>query len=346
MRVPQLQKSIQYIRGHIKDAHDNAYVLALAANALAAWDATDDSTLEVLQKLDKLKKDVPRWQAVSFPAAGQSLTYATGDSVTVETTALATLAMIKSGQFPNSVNKALTYLIKSKAPDGTWGSTSATILSLKALVASTGAPSQVGKAAFKVLVNGREAARGEVTPANADVLQVFELKDQIKTGANDVAIVVNGKTGLMCQVVGRYYEPWRRPAVAEKPVLDVTVDYDRTSLSTADLLRAKATLKYHGRAPTYMVIVDLGIPPGFTADPGDFAEMVGQKKIQKFSLTARQAILYLGDVRPGDVRTFEYGLKPKYPIRAKTPATVAYEYYTPAHRATAPPVELRVSEKK
>jgi hypothetical protein len=39
-------------------------------------------------------------------------------------------------------------------------------------------------------------------------------------------------------------------------------------------------------------------------------------------------------------------LKPKYPLRAKTPATVAYEYYTPANRATAQPVELVVEDKK
>ncbi len=41
----KLEKSIEYIRAHLDDARDNAYILALAANALAAWDAKDDSTL-------------------------------------------------------------------------------------------------------------------------------------------------------------------------------------------------------------------------------------------------------------------------------------------------------------
>ena len=96
---------------------------------------------------------------------------------------------------------------------------------------------------------------------------------------------------------------------------------------------------------TFNVIVDLGIPPGFNVDPGEFAEMVGAKKVEKFSVTARQVTLYLGDVKPGDVRTFEYSLKPKYPIKAKTPSAVAYEYYTPANRAASKPVELTVVEK-
>jgi hypothetical protein len=95
-----------------------------------------------------------------------------------------------------------------------------------------------------------------------------------------------------------------------------------------------------------MVLVDLGIPPGFTVDAGDFAELVGAKKVQKFSVTARQVTLYLGDVTPGSTQVFEYTLKPKYPIKAKTPPAVAWEYYTPANRAAAAPVELTVEEAK
>src|SRR5216683_4350687 len=349
-----LKKSIAYIRQHIDDAKDNAYILALAANALAAFDAKDDSTHEVLRRLEKLRKEVPEWKAVNFPVpGGQSLSYAHGDSVTVETTALAALAMMKSGQFTNSVNKALTYIVKSKDPNGTWGSTQATILSLKALVAGLSGSKQQGPASFQILVNGKKTAQGEVTDENSDVMQVFDLTSArgadatpLAVGRNDVQIQVQGETNLMYQIVGRYFEPWKKPLVEKKPILDVAVAYDRTSLSTADLLRAKATLKYQGDIPTYMVIVDLGIPPGFTADPGDFAEMVGKKQIQKFTMTSRQVTLYIGDVKPGDTLAFEYGLKPKYPIKAKTPATVAYEYYTPANRATAAPAVLTVVEKK
>jgi hypothetical protein len=353
LKAPELKKSIEYIRQHLDDAKDNAYILALAANALASWDAKDDSTHDALRRLEKLHKEMPEWKAINFPVAGgQSLSYARGDSVTIETTALGALAMMKSGQFTNSVNKALTYIVKSKDPNGTWGSTQATILSLKALVAGLSGSKQQGKATFQILVNGKKTAQGEVTEENSDVMQVFDLSDtpvanaaRLANGRHDVDIQVDGETNMMYQLVGRYFEPWKKPLADKKSILDVTVAYDRTSLSTADLLRAKATLKYQGEAPTYMVIVDLGIPPGFTADPGDFAEMAGKKQIQKFTMTPRQVTLYIGDVKPGDTMTFEYGLKPKYPIKAKAPATVAYEYYTPANRATADPAELTVVEK-
>jgi hypothetical protein len=341
-----LKPSVDYIRTNVKDAGDNAYMLALAANALAAYDVKDDSTLTVLQRLEKLRKDLPDWRACVYPTQGQSLSYAHGDSVNVETTALAVLAMVRTGQFTNSVNKSLTYLVKAKG-NGTWGSTQATILALKALVAGMTGSAQKGTTPFTVLVNGKEAARGSVTEENADVLQAFDLKRFVQPGENQVKIEVQGETSLMYQIVGRHYEPWKKVVQpSEKQGFDVRVDYDRTRLSTSDVLRAKATLTYHGRLPANMVMIDLGIAPGFTVDTGDFAEMVAKKEVNRFSVTSRQVILYLSDLRPGETRTFEYALRARFPLRAKAPAAVAWEYYTPDNRAESRPVELTVVEKK
>src|SRR3954471_23752110 len=46
----RLKKAIDFIREQAPRA-ENAYILALSANALASWDATDDSTHEVLKRL-------------------------------------------------------------------------------------------------------------------------------------------------------------------------------------------------------------------------------------------------------------------------------------------------------
>jgi hypothetical protein len=248
----KLKKSIEFIRDNVQKA-DNSYILALAANALAACDPKDDDThaalVKLLKKLDEKKHEVTEWKAISFPAGGQSLSYAHGDSLTVETTALAVLAMLKNGQFATDCNKALIYLVKSKDPNGTWGSTQATILALKALVASTGGTKQKDTVDFVIKVNGKEAATGQVTEKNADVLQLFDLKEHLKQGANSVTLEVKGETNLMYQIVGRHFEPYQK-AEPEKPKFDVVVDYDRTELSTTDTLKAKATVKYNGTTPT------------------------------------------------------------------------------------------------
>jgi hypothetical protein len=342
----QLQVSVDYIRNNLADAGDNGYILALAANALAAFDPRDDSTLQLCQKLDKLRIEEKQLKVQFFPPRGTSLNYGRGDSVSVETTALAALAMIKTGGFNASVNQSLSYLVKTKQASGTWGTTQATILALKALLSGMGGNDMKDDVFFTIKVNGEVAVRGKVGKADAEIMQTFDLKAFKQTGVNKVDIEVNGETNLMYQVVSRHFEAWQKQAEPEQPAIDVKVEYDRTKLSTKDMLKAKATLKYNGKLPTYMVMLDLGIAPGFTVDPGDFAEMVGKNKIKKFELTARQVIIYLGDVRPGDELTFEYVLRPRYPLRARTPATTAYEYNTPGVRSVANPVELVVEDKK
>jgi hypothetical protein len=341
----QLKPAVDYIRANVKDAGDNAYILALAANALAAYDAKDDSTLSVVIKLEKQRKELPEWRAAVYPTQRQSISYAHGDSVNVETTALAVLAMVKTGQFTNSVNQALTYLVKAKG-NGTWGSTQATILALKALVAGAEGSRHKGTTPFTILVNGKEAARGSVTQENADVLQAFDLKRFVQPGANEVKIEVEGQTSLMYQIVGRHFEHYKKETPTVKQGFDIRVDYDRTKLATSDLLRATATLKYNGELPANMVMLDLGIAPGFNVDPGDFAEMVAKKTVNKFSVTSRQVILYLSDLRPGETRQFTYTLRARFPLRAKAPAATAWEYYTPSNRAESTPVELTVVEGK
>jgi hypothetical protein len=68
--------------------------------------------------------------------------------------------------------------------------------------------------------------------------------------------------------------------------------------------------------------------------------------VQKLSVAAPQVTPYLGDVRPGSAQAFDYTLRPKYPVKAKAPAAVAYEYCTPASPAASRPVRLAVEEKK
>jgi hypothetical protein len=147
-------------------------------------------------------------------------------------------------------------------------------------------------------------------------------------------------------VVGRHFQPWPKGARARKPSLEIAVAYDRTRLSTAEVLKAKATLKYHETAPTYQVIVELPIPPGFTAETGDLAKIVKREAVEKVTQTGQWVTVYLGQVKAGSVQTFSYRLRPKVPLKVKAPAAVAYEYYTPANRATSRSIELTVVERK
>jgi hypothetical protein len=174
-------------------------------------------------------------------------------------------------------------------------------------------------------------------------MKVADFAGATRKGSNAVTIEVEGESNMMYQIVARHYVPWGEVREEEQP-LSIDVKYDKTQLSTADVLKADVKFEYRGAQETFMVIVDLGIPPGFTVDSSNFEKMVAEGRIDKFSLTARQITLYFGRVKPGAQEKFSYDLYPKYPIKAKTPKSEAYLYYTPEKRAEAKPVEVEVKK--
>ena len=107
-------------------------------------------------------------------------------------------------------------------------------------------------------------------------------------------------------------------------------------------INVTARMAYHGPAPTYMVLISLGIPPGFTIRREDFARLLQERKIQRYTVNNRDVTLYLGNVSPKTVFSCRYQLRPRYPLRVKTPKSRAYEYYAPQIQAESKPIELTV----
>jgi hypothetical protein len=164
-----------------------------------------------------------------------------------------------------------------------------------------------------------------------------------------VGIRFDGKGGLAYQVVGRYFMPWTEKPAGEP--LSIGVAYDRTQLAQGDIVTATAAVKNNLTKVANMVMVDLGIPPGFdllSEDLQAFQEKsAGQKggRLEKFSLTATQAILYFDSIAPGGAVKLNFRLRAKYPIRARTFQSRVYEYYDPEVNSVARPVQFEVSKR-
>jgi hypothetical protein len=115
-------------------------------------------------------------------------------------------------------------------------------------------------------------------------------------------------------------------------------------LEKDDTVTCTAKIKNNTDAILEMVVVDLGIPPGFTVHSGDLVNLVEQKVIQKYNLTGRQIIVYFEKIDSEASVNLTYGLTADYPIKAKTTKSRAYLYYEPEKEAFAQPVEMVVKE--
>jgi uncharacterized protein YfaS (alpha-2-macroglobulin family) len=146
----------------------------------------------------------------------------------------------------------------------------------------------------------------------------------------------------MYQVVGKFYLPWE---AGEKPAIEplsIDIVYDKRKLEKDDLVTCNVTVVNNKPATANMVLVDLGVPPGFEVQAEDLAEVVESGRIKKFSLTSRQVIIYFEKLLPKQPVELKYRMRAKFPIKAKTRVSRVYEYYNPEVESFAAPVELVV----
>lgn len=337
---PAIEKAARFIEQRL-DSKVDAYTLAVIANFAVEDRKNSDfarRALELLRDAASEKGDLTWW------TAEETSVYATGDSAAVETTGLALQALLKAGGYSDVVRKSLAWITSKKSGDGNWGTTQATVMALRALLTASEQSGSDAHGTVEVLLNGSKVASLEINGDNNDLLHQFVLPTADRE--NEIDLRFSGKGGMAYQIAGRYFVPWEHDEASEP--LAIVVKYDRTRLAQSEIVTGTATIRNNMGKTAKMVMVDLGIPPGFDLQSEDLQEMVertsGKKsgRLEKFSMTATQAILYFDSIEPHDSFEVRYRLRAKYPIRAQGFVSRVYEYYDPSIAATATPVQFEV----
>ena len=344
-RGTAVEHAKQFIQGHLSGKLD-AYTLAVLANFAVDHGKDRDFTREVMQMLldARTEQDNQVWWT-----SDQTGVYSSGLVANIETTGLATQALLKWGQASSTARKALAYLTSKKDSYGTWSSTQATIMALRALILASEKSASDVNGALEVVLGGKTVTQLNLTSENSDLFHQFVYKDFNTKEPNRVEVRFTGKGNLGYQVVGQYFVPWGEKE--SKEPLSIDVHYDRTRLAQDDIANATATIRNNLDKAAKMVMVDLGIPPGFdllAEDLQDYQEKSANQnsgRLQKFSQTATQAILYFDAFAPRQTVALRYRLRAKYPIRARTFSSRVYEYYNPDISSIACPTKLEIQRR-
>jgi uncharacterized protein YfaS (alpha-2-macroglobulin family) len=337
-----VQKGVAYLKAHRGDIQD-AYGKALLANALVAYDLQDPVTSEVLGELADMAE--VENGAASWPGRGGSITYSKDDVLRLEATALAVYALLQANYDPGLIQSALAYLVRNKDEFGNWHATQATVLSLKALLATLRGSRTPVNAQVGIQVNGTAMAPVTITPADQDVLHQVDLTPFLQDGDNTVQLVTAGGGGsLLYQLSAAYHLPWSVVGPPPQEPISITVAYDRTTLAVNEEVGVTATVTNNVAGTTVnMALVDLGLPPGFDLVPDKLVAAVQQGTIEKFERTDRQLLVYVRKLVAGTPMAIQYSLRAKTVLRAEAPASRAYAYYNPEQVGTARPVALEVT---
>jgi len=342
---PNLEKALSFLRNHPSELSD-MYAKALAANAFLARDRNDSFGRHLASQI-KEAAIADNKETVHWSSTGYSITYSHDSGMETECTALCAMALMKAGTCPQSVKQALTWLSMHKFAGGGHGSTQATILAMRALLAASATPlGQDFESAVTILLNGQPIETFRVNKENGDVMKQIELTKSLHSGANRIQFRQTPAGELPFQLTGTYWlpsTPIPAASVNNSDALQIGLRYDRTTLAVNDQLRCTVTVKNNTGKPVNMAMVDLGIPPGFDVDSTGFETMQQTAQIAKFEVTGNQVILYLRDLPNEKPFQFDYSLRAKYPLRVQTPPSSVYEYYEPQNRAESKPVILQAN---
>lgn len=333
---------------------DDPYVLALVARALRKLSPTDRTHLAYLARLHELKQASPDGKVVwwDLPQDRRTTFFGSGRSGNVEATAMAALAMLEANAHRSDADSALAWLVQQKDSHGTWHTTQATVLALKALLAAADGPKHDLKPrVVHVAIDGQPVRQIEISAEQADVMQQIDLTAAIPIGNHRMTITDRGDSMPGYQIASRYYLPQelienRHKDAATDSQLSISLKFDRTELPQGDRLAVSAAAVNRRAIVAPMVLLDLPIPPGFSAELADFEALMSSGKIDKYQVTQRSVIVYLRELQPKVPLELNYHLRATMPVKARVRPALISHYYDPDVQAESAPAELTVTAER
>ncbi|MBK9034520.1 MAG: carboxypeptidase regulatory-like domain-containing protein [Myxococcales bacterium] len=313
------------------------YLLALTANthlrARAADGAAMVKRLAAMQQRDG-----------SFTGAKESITMSGDASLTIETTALAILAMLQAGDaYQPQVRAAVDYLNANRGGYGEWSNTQATILGLKALTAYAEASKQMAAdGAATVIVNGRPAGTIQFERGRKDALVWDDLAGALRPGPNTIEVKLDSAASLPYSIAIAYRAAQPQSSPAAKVAVATTLLADHVRMGEGVTLRAQIDNTTDAGVP--MTLARIGIPGGLVFQTWQLKELRDQGKIDFYETGPREVILYWRALPPSAHKQVDLNLLAAVPGTYEAPASSAYLYYTDEDKRWAPAVAVTVAE--
>jgi hypothetical protein len=314
---------------------DDAYVVALAASAALNAKQQDDGR-KLLEKLAKAQADDGH-----LDSRRGSITRSGGQSLQVETTALAALAWLKSPEFAVQADRAVKWIVAHREGGGGFGSTQATILALKAMVEHAKANRRTANAGTLTIErDGRTLGQHSFSAGMRETIAIDGLEAALVAGDNRLTINLTGDN-KMPYMLNLSYRTLRPESSAACPVRLAT-KLASTKVKAGETVALSAELTNTADAQP-MTVAILGLPAGLEPRPDQLEELKKAGVMDYYETRAREVILYWRGLAPKRHVALKLDLTAAVPGRYTGPASRAYLYYTPENKQWADPLAVEIS---
>ena len=315
------------------------YLVALAANTLELVEPGAGTTAAVVRRLVGMQaKDG------SFPGAAESITRSGSEALTVETTALAVLALVKAspgGEQEGAIRSGVAWLDGHRGGWGAWDSTQATILALKAETAyARHSRATAAAGTVTILVDGKEAGKVAFEKGRREAIVLPDLPALAVPGKHSVEIRLDSPASLPYTLAVGYRSA--RPATSPRAPIGLTTSLAKREVKQGEGVRLTAVVENRAKDGVPMTLARIGIPGGLTAQTWQLKELKDKGVVDFVETRPREVIVYFRALPGGERRTVDLDLIAATPGTYVAPASSAYLYYTPEDKAWVAPVDVQV----
>jgi A-macroglobulin complement component/carboxypeptidase family protein/alpha-2-macroglobulin family protein len=315
------------------------YLLALATSTNLAAAPRADETTAMVKKLAALQA-----RDGSFPGGKESITMSGGESLTIETTALAVLALIKASpasEYEAQIRGGVDWLNARRGGYGAWGNTQSTILGLKALTAySEHARQMAAPGVATLIINGHDAGTIRFDKGRRDALVWNDIAGKLGPGKNTVELRLDSTAQLPYTISVDYRSAQPQSSPATK--LAVTTQLLRTQARMGEGVTLRAHVENTTAAGIPMTLVRIGIPGGLVTQTWQLKELRDKHLIDFYETRPREVILYWRALPPSARKDVDLNLVAAVPGSYEAPASSAYLYYTAEDKAWTKPVAITI----
>ncbi len=314
---------------------DDPYLLALAAGTLLNLADPADG-VRAAKRLAGLQADDG-----TFPGADHSITRSGGHSLTVETTSLAVLALLDAGERGAAVRRAVQWLQANRGGYGSFGSTQATVLALKALTAYASASRATERSGVVIVrVGGQKVASVAYEAGHQGAVELTTLGDFLQPGENVLEVSHDGDA-LPLSVAVDYRSAL--PATSSEAVVGLQTSLSRAEVPMGERVRLVATVRNLTSEGQPMALARVGLPGGVAPQGWQLEELRESGVVDFYETGPREVVLYFRDLAPEEVHEVPLELVAEVPGTYEAPASQAYLYYTDEHRTWVAGTRLAVT---
>ena len=331
---------------------DDPYVIALSA-ATAINYKQEAAGRELLKKLSGRQQPDGH-----LTGTQSSITRSGGVSLDVETTALAALAWLKLPEFMPQANTGIDWILKSRQGTGGFGSTQATIMALKALVAHAKANRATVSGGELIVTredpdakpralpggsSNTEIARSKFTAGAKNAIEQTGLADKLQPGDNNLTLKLTGDNKMPYAVSVEYRT--KTPVSQDACPVRLTTKLDQQKVAAGGTVALLATLTNTTDKGQPMTVAILGIPGGTRPRADQLEELKKNGTIDYFETRPREVVCYWRALAPKRSIDLRLDLIAEIPGRYTAPASRAYLYYTAEQKQWAEPVAIEIARE-